>query len=129
MARGIDLIAALAVGVALCVGPLERARAFDLAIDAKLPPSQAVAVPAPPTQIDEAVTRLDELAAAIMTKSGIPGMSVAVVRGGKVVYAKGSAYASWAKTARSMPTPCFSLPRCRSRSAPAWSPRRSARAW
>jgi len=79
----------LLLAEALCAGPLDGARAFDLAIDAKLPPSQAVAVPAPPAQIDAAVNRLDELASAIMTKSGIPGMSVAVVRGGKAVYAKG----------------------------------------
>lgn len=89
MARGINLLSALTVGAALCVAPFDRAHAFDLAIDAKLPPSQAVAVPAPPEQIDAAVNKLDELAAAIMKKSGMPGLSVAVVRGGKAVYAKG----------------------------------------
>ncbi|MGB3489084.1 MAG: serine hydrolase [Xanthobacteraceae bacterium] len=89
MARGINLLSALAIGAALCAAAPDGANAFDLAIDAKLPPSQAVAVPAPPEQIDAAVTRLDELAAEIMRKSGIPGMSVAVVRGGKAVYAKG----------------------------------------
>lgn len=89
MARGINLLSALAVGAALCAARFDRAHAFDLAIDAKLPPSQAVAVPAPPEQIDAAVNRLDELAEAIMKKSGMPGMSIAVVRGGKAVYAKG----------------------------------------
>ena len=89
MARGINLLSALAVGAALYAGASDRACAFDLAIDTKLPPSQAVAVPAPPEQIDAAVNKLDELASAIMKKSGMPGLSVAVVRGGKAVYAKG----------------------------------------
>jgi CubicO group peptidase (beta-lactamase class C family) len=83
------LLSATLLAAAFCVTQSYHARAFDLAVDAKLPPSQAVAVPAPPEQIDAAVTKLDELAAAIMKKSGIPGMSVAVVRGGKAVYAKG----------------------------------------
>lgn len=89
MARGINLLSALAVGAALCAAAPDGANAFDIAIDAKLPPSQAVAVPAPPEQIDAAVNKLDELASAIMKKSGMPGLSVAVVRGGKTVYAKG----------------------------------------
>lgn len=77
------------LAMALCAGTFDRATAFDLAIDAKLPPSQAVAMPAPPAQVDAAVGKLDELAGDIMRKSGMPGMAVAVVRDGKTVYAKG----------------------------------------
>lgn len=52
-------------------------------------PSQDVALAIPPGQVDAAVARLDELAADIMRRSNIPGMAVAVVKDGKVVYAKG----------------------------------------
>ncbi|MBE0528203.1 MAG: serine hydrolase, partial [Thermoleophilia bacterium] len=83
------LSSAMLLAIALGLSSPDGAHAFDLAIDDKLPPSQAVAVPAPPEQIDAAVNRLDELASAIMKKSGMPGLSVAVVRGGKTVYAKG----------------------------------------
>ena len=58
-------------------------------IDAKGPPSQTVGVAIPAGQIDQAVRRLDGLAAAILRKSAIPGLAVAVVRDGRVVYAKG----------------------------------------
>ena len=56
--------------------------------DDKSPP-EVSAVPVPPGQIDNAIGELDALAAKMMSRSGIPGMAVAVVRGGKVVYAKG----------------------------------------
>ncbi|MBX3539592.1 MAG: serine hydrolase [Chelatococcus sp.] len=52
-------------------------------------PSEAAALPVSEEQIDRAVVRLDELAGAILTRSGIPGLSVAVVHRGKTVYAKG----------------------------------------
>jgi CubicO group peptidase (beta-lactamase class C family) len=43
----------------------------------------------PPGQIDQAIRKLNGLVAVIMRKTGIPGMAVAVVRGGKTVYAQG----------------------------------------
>ena len=73
------------MAAALAIAIPHGSFAFELAIDAKAPPSQAAAVPAPPAQIDAAVAKLDELAAEIMRKSGIPGMSVAVVRDGNIV--------------------------------------------
>jgi CubicO group peptidase (beta-lactamase class C family) len=45
--------------------------------------------PVPDTQIDAAIARLDTLAHNLMTATGLPGMSVAVVRGHQTVYAKG----------------------------------------
>jgi CubicO group peptidase (beta-lactamase class C family) len=47
--------------------------------------------PAPPpdAQIDKAIAELDGIAASLMQRSGLPGMAVAVVRGGRKVYAKG----------------------------------------
>ncbi|MDB5853197.1 MAG: putative penicillin-binding protein [Herminiimonas sp.] len=54
-----------------------------------VPPNEVSAVPIPPGQIDEAVASLDRLASDIMAHTAIPGMAIAVVRGGKTVYAKG----------------------------------------
>ncbi|WP_299563943.1 serine hydrolase [uncultured Mycolicibacterium sp.] len=53
-----------------------------------LPPLQA-AVDLPEHAMQRAVERLDELAEDLMRRSGIPGLAVAVVHGGRTVYAKG----------------------------------------
>ncbi|MFX1676524.1 serine hydrolase [Paraburkholderia sp. A2WS-5] len=45
--------------------------------------------PVSDTQVDNALAQLDALARNLMASSGIPGMSVAVVRGAKTVFAKG----------------------------------------
>lgn len=63
--------------------------AFEGAIDGSQPPPRVSAVPVPPERIDAAIGRLDELAAGLLRKTGIPGLSVAVVRDGRTVYAKG----------------------------------------
>ncbi|WP_137388880.1 serine hydrolase [Rhodoligotrophos defluvii] len=52
-------------------------------------PAQTSGVEIPPGQIEKAIGRLDELAADMMKRSGVPGMAVAVVQGDKTVYAKG----------------------------------------
>jgi CubicO group peptidase (beta-lactamase class C family) len=46
-------------------------------------------MPLPENAVDNAVAKLDGIADELMTKSGIPGMAVAVVHAGKTVYAKG----------------------------------------
>ena len=46
-------------------------------------------VPLPENAVENAVAKLDGIADDLMKKSGIPGMAVAVVHGGKTVYAKG----------------------------------------
>ncbi len=43
----------------------------------------------PPAAVDNAVAKLDGIADELMRSSGIPGMAVAVVSGGKTIYAKG----------------------------------------
>ena len=55
----------------------------------ELPPPQVAGVPIPDGQIERAVGQLDALAQAMLGKSGIPGLAIAVVRDGKTVYAKG----------------------------------------
>ncbi|MCW2557578.1 MAG: beta-lactamase, partial [Mycobacterium sp.] len=46
-------------------------------------------MPLPDNAVENAVAKLDGLAQDLMTKTGIPGMAIAVVHGGKTVYAKG----------------------------------------
>lgn len=46
-------------------------------------------MPLPDNAVDNAVAKLDGIADELMKKSGIPGMAVAVVHGGKTIYAKG----------------------------------------
>ncbi len=46
-------------------------------------------MPLPDNAVDNAVAKLDGMVDDLMKKSGIPGMAVAVVHGGKTVYAKG----------------------------------------
>jgi CubicO group peptidase (beta-lactamase class C family) len=52
-------------------------------------PPLVPAMDLPANAVDNAVAKLDGLADELMRKSGIPGMAVAVVHGGKAVYAKG----------------------------------------
>jgi CubicO group peptidase (beta-lactamase class C family) len=52
-------------------------------------PNEIPGVTIPAGQIDAAVARVDGLAQALIVSSGIPGMAVAVVVNGKVVFAKG----------------------------------------
>jgi CubicO group peptidase (beta-lactamase class C family) len=54
-----------------------------------VPPPLVPAMDLPDNAVDNAVSKLDGLADELMKKSGIPGMAVAVVHGGKTVYAKG----------------------------------------
>lgn len=54
-----------------------------------IPPPLVPAMDLPENAVEDAVAKLDGIAEGLMEKSGIPGMAVAVVHGGKTVYAKG----------------------------------------
>lgn len=54
-----------------------------------VPPPLVPAMPLPENAVENAVAKLDGLAADLMKKSGLPGMAVAVVSGGKSLYARG----------------------------------------
>ena len=55
----------------------------------EIPPPLVPAMPLPDNAIENAVAKIDGIADGLMKKSGIPGMAVAVVHGGKPVYVKG----------------------------------------
>lgn len=55
----------------------------------EVPPQEQAAESLPENAVADAVGKIDGLVDALMKKSGIPGMAVAVVHGGKTVYAKG----------------------------------------
>lgn len=82
-------IAVLAVALALtsCGGQAGGPVSSSTLSDA--PPQLAVATPLPENAIENAVGKLDGIAEELMASSGIPGMAVAVVHGGKTLYAKG----------------------------------------
>ena len=63
--------------------------AAPTATQSDVPPPLVPAMPLPENAVENAVAKLDGLADELMKKSGIPGMAVAVVHGGKTVYAKG----------------------------------------
>jgi CubicO group peptidase (beta-lactamase class C family) len=53
------------------------------------PPNEVSGLEIPASRIDDAISRVDGLAGDLMKNTGIPGMAVAIVHGGKTLYAKG----------------------------------------
>jgi len=53
------------------------------------PPNEVSGLEIPASRIDDAISKVDGLVNDLMKSSGIPGMAVAIVHGGKTVYAKG----------------------------------------
>jgi len=68
---------------------LALAFAFGGPASAAPPPSAASALSIPPGRIGRAVASLDGLVRAIMRKTGVPGVAVAVVHDDRVVFLKG----------------------------------------
>lgn len=62
---------------------------FCAHVTAALAVVSAASAMAAPLHIQQAIERLDGNIAGLMEKSGIPGLAVAVVHGGQIVYAKG----------------------------------------
>lgn len=85
--------AALAVVLLATAGcgsePAEPAPSAAPDTASEMPPPLVPAMPLPENAVDNAVAQLDGIAEVLMTKSGIPGMAVAVVHGGKTTYARG----------------------------------------
>lgn len=53
------------------------------------PPNEVSGLQIPAGRIDDAISKVDGLVHDLMKNTGIPGMAVAVVHGGKTMYAKG----------------------------------------
>lgn len=53
------------------------------------PPNEVSGLQIPAGRIDDAISKIDGLVGDLMTSTGIPGLAVAVVHGGKTFYAKG----------------------------------------
>ena len=81
--------ARIAALTALLAVPVLAAPLLATPVFAKPLPPQISAVAIPDGQIDRAVAGLDAIADEIMRRSGIPGLAIAVVKGGQTVYAKG----------------------------------------
>lgn len=77
------------VSAALTALALGGAVGTASAQEAEGPPSAVSAVPIPPGQVDSAVDQLDGVVTGLMRRTGVPGVSVAVVYQDRVVYAKG----------------------------------------
>lgn len=68
-------------------GPAQPASNPPAVSDA--PPNEVSGVAIPAGRIDGAVAKVDGLVGDLMKSTGVPGMAVAIVHGGKVLYAKG----------------------------------------
>ena len=80
--------------VAGCAAPSEPAETSTTQAAAApsaelVPPPLVPAMALPENAVDNAVAKLDGMVAELLSTSGVPGMAVAVVHGGKTVYAKG----------------------------------------
>jgi CubicO group peptidase (beta-lactamase class C family) len=53
------------------------------------PPNEVSGLAIPAGRVDEAVAKVDSLVGDLMKSTGIPGMAVAIVHGGKTIYARG----------------------------------------
>ena len=75
----------------------------------RTPPDAYAARPIPPAQVDAAIAGLDGIVDEVMQRTGVPGVSVAVVRGGKTVYAKGFGLREVGKTDQVDPDTVFQV--------------------
>lgn len=72
-------------------------------------PNQVAGVTIPDGQVGQAVDRLDELAQSLLATSRVPGLAVAVVHDGKVVYRKGFGVRAVGSDAKVGPETVFQL--------------------
>jgi CubicO group peptidase (beta-lactamase class C family) len=88
--RPVLVAAAAALLMSACgAPPNEEPKPPASPIGSDVPPPLVPAMPLPDNAVENAVAKLDGLVDDLMKKSGLPGMAVAVVHGGKTVYAKG----------------------------------------
>jgi CubicO group peptidase (beta-lactamase class C family) len=69
-------------------GPAQPVSSPPLALS-DAPPNEVSGLAIPPGRINDAIAKVDGLVGDLMKSTGIPGMAVAVVYGGRTLYAKG----------------------------------------
>jgi CubicO group peptidase (beta-lactamase class C family) len=89
LARTTVVVMLLALAAGCGAKPAEPAPPPTAQSLSDVPPPLVPAMPLPDNAVEGAVAKLDGIAEDLMKKSGIPGMAVAVVHGGKTLYAKG----------------------------------------
>lgn len=89
LARRAAIVALLALVVGCSSAPTDQGAPSSQTSFSDVPPPLVPAMDLPANAVDDAVAKLDGIADELMKSSGIPGMAVAVVHGGKTVYAKG----------------------------------------
>src|SRR3954452_16050911 len=89
LARSFLVVVVLMLVAGCSTKPAEPAPPPTAQSQADVPPPLVPAMALPENAVDNAVAKLDRIADELMKKSGIPGMAVAVVHGGKTTYAKG----------------------------------------
>ena len=87
MARLGAVALSAALTIVACSGSVDSSAPSGTLSDE--PPQLIPAMALPDDAVANAIAKLDGLAEELMTSSGIPGMAVAVVHGGKTLYAKG----------------------------------------
>lgn len=87
--RGVHVLCLAAVAALAGCGGGGSTNALISSSGGSASPPPINATPVTSAQIDAAVAKLDQLAADVMQRSKLPGMAVAVVKDGQVVYAKG----------------------------------------
>ncbi len=89
VARSAATVALLALLTGCGAAPSEQAQPSARKSPSDVPPPLVPAMDLPENAVANAVAKLDGIADDLMRTSGIPGMAVAVVHGGKTLYAKG----------------------------------------
>lgn len=93
--RGVArVLASLLLAASFAPGLADSARADAVSPALVLPdpapaPPMTVLLPVPDERIAQAVTTLDELGREMLERTAIPGLAIAVVHGGRVIYAEG----------------------------------------
>jgi CubicO group peptidase (beta-lactamase class C family) len=89
MAKGAAAAAVVVVlAASMGCGPAQRLSSPPSALS-ETPPNEASGLQIPAGRIDDAISKVDGLVGDLMKKTGLPGMAVAIVHGGKMLYAKG----------------------------------------
>jgi CubicO group peptidase (beta-lactamase class C family) len=87
-ARSVVAAMALLLGLTGC-SPARPVSSVPPSPLSDTPPNEVSGLEIPAGRIDDAITRIDGLVGDLMKSTGIPGIAVAVVHGGKTLYAKG----------------------------------------